>query len=413
MNLTVRTQLSIMMFVNFFIWGAWFVTLSTYLKDGLKFDLSDVAAAYSTTNWGAIISPFLVGMIADRFFSSERVLGVLHLLGGLIMFYAATVTDPGTLFWVLLVYAACYMPSLALTNTISFHQMTNPEKEFPGIRVFGTLGWIVAGIAISRLGLAEASNVPLKLAAGASMVMGLFSFFLPNTPPKAQGKKVTVHDVLGLEALQLLKDPSFVIFLAATVLICIPLAFYYSFANGFFNDMQMPKVAEKMTMGQMSEVGFMLILPLLLPRFGVKFTLLIGMLAWAIRYGLFAYAGGSAMMPMLYAGILLHGVCYDFFFVAAMIYVDNEAPTKIRASAQGLFALLSYGVGMVIGNQVAGIVGNLNTVTQTDGAKAVAWSPVWLTPCVMAVVVLILFAVLFRERPAVSHENGGDAEAEA
>lgn len=411
MNPVIRTKLSIMMFLNFFIWGAWFVTLSTYLSKGLNFGLSDVAAAYSTTNWGAIISPFIIGMIADRFFASERVLGVLHIMGGAVMFYAATITEPGKLFWVLLVYAACYMPSLALTNTISFHQMANPEKQFPAIRVWGTLGWIAAGYAISKLGLAEASNVPLKLAAGASIVMGILSFLLPHTPPKSQGKKVTVRDVLGLDALQLLRDPSFVIFIVATVLICIPLAFYYSYANTFFNEMQMQEVAKKMTWGQMSEVGFMLILPLLLSRIGVKKTLLIGMLAWTVRYALFGFATGGSMMPMLYLGIILHGICYDFFFVAAMIYVDNEAPVKIRASAQGLFALLSYGLGMVIGNKFAGIIGDMNTVVQADKTKLIAWSPIWLTPCVMALVVMVLFAILFKERPPVSHENGGEAQA--
>jgi len=411
MNPVVRTKLSIMMFLNFFVWGAWFVTLATYLSAGLKFEPSAIAAAYSTTNWGAIISPFFIGMIADRFFSAERVLGVMHLMGAAVLYYAAGITDSGVLFWVLVVYAMCYMPSLALTNAISFHQMEAPEKQFPGIRVWGTLGWIAAGLSISMLGIKEASSAPLMLAAGASVFMGLFCFVLPNTPPKSRGKKVTVSDVLGLDALGLLKDPSFAFFILTSLFICIPLAFYYTYANMFFNELGMTNVAGKMTMGQMSEVFFMLLLPLMLKRLGVKKTLLIGMFAWFLRYSLFAYGNADNLAFMLYTGILLHGICYDFFFVTAMIYVDNEAPLKIRASAQGFFAFISYGVGMVIGNKVAGMVGDMFTTTAADGTKVHAWTSIWLVPCAMAFVVMVLFVLFFKERPPVSHENGGEGQA--
>lgn len=406
MNPVIRTKLSIMMFLNFFVWGAWFVTLATYLSAGLKFEPSAIAAAYSTTNWGAIISPFFIGMVADRFFSAERVLGVLHLMGAVVLYYATGITDPGVLFWTLVLYAMCYMPSLALTNAISFHQMENPEKQFPGIRVWGTLGWIVAGLSISMLDIKEASSAPLMLGAAASVIMGLYSFALPHTPPKSRGKRVTVRDVLGLDALSLLKDPSFAIFIVASLFICIPLAFYYTYANMFLNELGMTNVAGKMTMGQMSEVLFMLLLPLLLMRIGVKKTLLLGMLAWCIRYFLFAYGNADTLSFMLYTGILLHGICYDFFFVTAMIYVDNETPLKIRASAQGFFAFISYGVGMVIGNLVAGQVGNMFTTTAADGTKVHAWTQIWLAPCAMALVVMVLFAILFKERPPVAHENG-------
>ncbi len=411
MNPLVRTKLSIMMFLNFFVWGAWFVTLATYLSAGLKFEPGAIAAAYSTTNWGAIISPFFIGMIADRFFSAERVLGFLHLAGAVVLYYATSITDPGALFWTLVLYAMCYMPSLALTNAISFHQMKDPEKEFPGIRVCGTLGWIVAGLSISVLGIKEASSAPLMLAAGASVAMGLFSFVLPNTPPKSRGKKVTVRDVLGLDALDLLKDPSFAVFILASLLICIPLAFYYTYANMYFNEIGMVNVAGKMTMGQMSEVIFMLLLPLLLTRIGVKKTLIIGMLAWFLRYFLFAYGNVGSLSFMLYTGILLHGICYDFFFVTAMIYVDNETPLKIRASAQGFFAFISYGVGMVVGNIVAGIVGNMFTTSAADGTKIHDWSKIWMAPCLMALVVVVLFLLFFKERPRVSHEDGADVKA--
>lgn len=403
MNSKIRIQLSVMMFIQYFVWGVWFVTMGTYLLDGLKFDGVTVGRAYTTTAWAAIISPFFVGMIADKFFSTEKVLGVLHLLGGVILFYVSRVTDPTQFFWCLLAYTLCYMPTLALTNSISFDQMTDPSKEFPGVRVLGTIGWILAGWLISGLeamgseGI-EASNLPLQMGAVASIVMGVYCFTLPHTPPKAAGKKVTISDVLGLEAIKLMKQPSFAVFIIASLLICIPLSFYYNFTNAFFNELGMQRVAFAMSFGQVSEIFFMLVMPFFLIRWGVKKMLLAGMLAWTVRYVLFAYGNVDSMVWMFYLGILLHGICYDFFFVTGFIYVDNKAPLAIRASAQGFLALMTLGVGMVIGGNISGYVVE-RYASQIDAETVVhQWQQIWLIPAVMAAAVMIGFALLFRDK---------------
>ncbi|NIA15323.1 MAG: MFS transporter [Nitrospiraceae bacterium] len=404
MNTRIRIELSVMMFLEFFIWGAWFVTMGTYLGKGLQFADGDIGSAYSTTGWAAILSPFFVGMIADRFFSAQKVLGVAHIIGGVILYYAATVTTPGLFFWVVLAYALCYMPTIALVNAIAFNQMKDAEKELPPIRVLGTIGWIVAGLLITLLGILgvkgiEATALPMKMAAGASILMGLYSFFLPKTPPKVGGKKVTIGDVLGLDAFKLMKDRSFAIFVLSSLLVSIPLAFYYSFANLFLNEVGMTGVAAKMSMGQMSEIVFMLVMPFFFARFGVKKMLLLGMLAWVVRYVLFAYGNPGSLVFMFYGGILLHGICYDFFFVTGQIYVDNEAPKEIRASAQGFLALVTYGVGMVIGNKIAGIVADhYKTLDEVTEAVGHLWTNIWLIPAAMAAIVVVLFALLFTEK---------------
>jgi nucleoside transporter len=405
MNPAVRTKLSIMMFLEFFIWGAWFVTMGTYLGAELKFEASDISNAYSTTAWAAILTPFFVGMIADRFFPAQVLLGILHLLGAGVMYWASTIVEPGPFFWVVLIYALCYMPTLALVNAISFHQMKDTAKEFPAIRVLGTIGWIVAGLFLSyvlgpifkgSLGDTpiDATKIPLLLAAGASLVMGVFSFTLPHTPPAGKGKKVTISDILGLKALALMKDFSFAIFVIGSLLICIPLAFYYNYANIFMNELGIKYVVAKMTMGQVSEVLFMLVMPFFFKRLGVKKMLLIGMLAWAVRYGLFAFGDSGSLVMMLYMGIILHGVCFDFFFVTGQIYVDNEAPEEVRAAAQGFIALITYGAGMLIGYKIAGAV--VDHYKVAGGGHN--WQNIWLVPGIMAIVIIIGFALLFKDK---------------
>ena len=401
MNKKVQTQLSVMMFIEFFVWGAWFVTLGTYLGQTLKFDGVNIGGAYSTMPWGAIIAPFFVGMIADRFFSAEKVMGVLHLVGGVVLFYVSQVTSPGAFFTVLLIYALCYNPTLALVNAISFNHMENTEKQFPIIRVFGTLGWIVAGLIVGYLKIdgvgIEPTAIPLKIAAGASIIMGLYSFTLPNTPPKDLGHKVTVRDILGLEALKLLKDRSYAIFIISSLLICIPLAFYYNFTNLFLNEVGVQNAAGKMTMGQMSEVIFMIIMPFFFARLGVKKMLLFGMIAWAIRYLLFAFGNPDNLVMMYYFGILLHGICYDFFFVTGQLYVDRKAPKEIRASAQGFIALITYGFGLLIGAWIAGPV--VTKFQQMQGTEIIGhnWQIIWIIPAVMAAVIILVFTLLFKE----------------
>jgi len=402
LSASVRTRLSAMMFLQFFIWGAWWVTMGTYLLQGLKFTGTQTAQAYSTMPWGAIAAPFLVGMIADRFFAAEKVLGIVHLAGAALLYYVSTVTDPTTFFWVLLAYALCYNPTLALVNAISFNQMTSPEKQFPAVRVYGTVGWIAAGWMIGLLAI-EDQAAPLLIAAACSALLGVFAFFLPHTPPKSLGRKVTVRDVLGLEALRLMKDRSFAVFVLGSLLICIPLAFYYSFTNAFLNEMGVANAAGKMTMGQMSEAVFMLVMPLFFVRLGVKRMLLVGMLAWAGRYLLFAFGNAQELVFMYYLGIILHGICYDFFFVTGQIYVDNIAPKEIQASAQGFITLITYGVGMLIGNWISGPIVDMYAMRVGDTVVH-DWTAIWLWPAAMAFVVILLFAFFFRSpgRPAAT-----------
>ena len=396
---TVRGKLSAMMFLQFFVWGAYFVTMGTYLLQGLHFTGTETAIAYSTMPWGAIVAPFVIGMIADRFFAAEKLLGVLHLVGAALLYWVSTVTTPGAFFWVLLLYALCYNPTLALVNAIAFNQMASPEKQFPAVRLFGTIGWIVAGLIVGWLKV-EATATPILIATGASVAFGLFAFVLPHTPPKSLGHKVTVRDVLGLDALSLMKDRSFAIFVLGSLLICIPLAFYYNFTNPFLNERGMENAAAKQSLGQMSEVLFMLVMPFFFRRLGVKWMLIAGMAAWATRYLLFAFGNASELVFMYYLGILLHGICYDFFFVTGQIYVDKTAPKSIQASAQGFITLVTYGVGMLIGSWVSGPVVD-RYARQAGEAVVHDWTAIWLWPASMAFVIILLFAFFF---------DGGKAE---
>src|SRR5581483_967849 len=333
MTNAVRVKLSALMFLQYFVWGAWYVTMGTWLGSTLHFSGEQIGLAAGTTALAAMISPFFVGMVADRFLATEKILAALHIVGGLVLFYASAQTRFGPFYAILLVYTLCYMPTLALSNSISFHQMRDPEREFPPIRVLGTIGWIVAGLVIGTLGL-EATAVPMRIAAAGSVVLGLFCFALPHTPPQKK-TRVTLRDVLGLDALALMRERSFAVFVIGSFLICIPLQFYYAFANLFLNELHVSNAAGKMTLGQMSEIFFMLVMPWFFRRLGVKYMLLVGMAAWTARYAFFAFGTHADLVWMLYAGILLHGICYDFFFVTGQIYVDRKAPADLRAAAQG------------------------------------------------------------------------------
>lgn len=401
MKSTIRVQLSAMMFLEFFIWGAWFVTLGTFLSANLNASGGQTAMAFSTQSWGAIIAPFIIGLIADRFFNAERILGVLHLVGALLMYRMAQVDGFGAFYPLVLGYMILYMPTLALVNSVSFHQMKDPSREFSPIRVWGTVGWIVAGLAISYLFSWDAKAAiesgalqnTFLLAAGASLALGLLSFSLPKTPPKVEkGEPVRVGDLLGLEALRLLNKRNFLVFFVSSILICIPLAFYYQVTNPFLVEVGMANVTGKMTIGQASEVIFMLLLPLFLKRYGIKTTLLVGMAAWTLRYLLFAYGDIGQWSFMLILGIALHGICYDFFFVSGQIYTDSKAGPKIKSAAQGLITLATYGIGMLIGFWVAGRITDAQLLP--DGRHA--WQQVWLFPAVFAAVVFVLFGVFFR-----------------
>ncbi|WP_068407909.1 nucleoside permease [Pedobacter cryoconitis] len=403
MNINTRIKLSTMMFLEFFIWGSWFVTLGTFLEKNLHATGADSAAVFSTQSWGAIIAPFIIGLIADRFFNAEKILGVLHLIGAVLMYQMYTATDVNVFYPYVLGYMILFMPTLALVNSVSFNQMKDAEKEFSNIRFWGTIGWIVAGLCISYLFLwdskAGMDSGLLKntflMAGVASLILGLFSFALPKTPPKvSKDDKVTISDILGLDALKLLKDKNFAVFFVSAILICIPLAFYYQNANLFLSNIGVEGPTGKMAIGQVSEALFLLMIPVFFKRFGFKTTILVGMIAWAIRYALFAYGNAGELSFMLIIGIALHGVCYDFFFVSGQIYTNSRAGEKYKSAAQGLITLATYGVGMLIGFKVAGMI--TDSYKLVDGT--VDWKMVWIIPAGIALVVFLLFTVFFNEK---------------
>lgn len=400
----IRTRLSIMMFLQFFIWGGWFVTLGTFLANNLNASGGQIGMAFSTQSWGAIIAPFIIGLIADRYFNAERILAVLHLAGAALMYGLYVASDFSTFYPLVLMYMIIYMPTLALVNSVSFRQMSDPGQEFAKIRVWGTIGWIIAGLGISYLfawdssqGIADGMlRNTFLMCAIASLALGLYSFSLPATPPKANGP-VGLKEVLGLDALALLKDRNYAIFFIASILICIPLAFYYQNANPFLAEIGVTNPTGKMTLGQVSEVLFMLLLPVFIHRFGIKKTLLIGMLAWALRYALFAFGNADEMVFMLLIGIALHGVCYDFFFVTGQIYTDARAGEKFKSSAQGMITLATYGVGMLIGFWVAG---QITDHFSTNGTHD--WQGIWMFPAAFAIAVLVLFYLTFKNDKSVT-----------
>jgi nucleoside transporter len=406
MNLNNRIKLSAMMFLEFFIWGAWFVTLGTFLGNNLSATGGQSASVFSTQSWGAIIAPFIIGLIADRYFNAEKILGILHLVGAVLMYQMYNATDINVFYPYVLGYMILFMPTLALVNSVSFNQMKDPEKEFSTIRVWGTIGWIAAGLLISfyfHWDTAEAAKAGMLkntfLMAGiASLTLGLFSFTLPKTPPKvSSGEKVKVSEILGLDALKLLKDKNFAIFFISSILICIPLAFYYQNAHPFLSNVGLENPTGKMTIGQISEVLFLLLLPVFFTKFGFKKTILVGMLAWGIRYALFAYGNASDLSFMLILGIALHGICYDFFFVSGQIYTNSAAGDKYKSSAQGLITLATYGVGMLVGFEVAGWI--TDTYKLADGSFD--WKMVWIIPSGIAFVVFLLFALFFTDKKKV------------
>lgn len=395
-----KARLCVMMFLEFFIWGGWFVTMGSYLAANLHASGAQTGLAYGTQAWGAIVAPFIVGLIADRYFNAERLLGVFHVAGGILMYALYSTRAYGAFYPLLLAYMILYMPTLALVNAIAFRQMDDPARHFSGVRVWGTIGWIVAGLVISYLfawdshaGIAQGLlRETFLMCSLASLVLGAYAFTLPRTPPRpASGAGGGLKGLLGFDALVLLKERNFAVFFVASVLICIPLAFYYQNANQFLTEIQVANATGKQTIGQMSEVLFMLLIPVFLRTFGMKTTLLIGMLAWAARYVLFAFGNAHGLAFMLIVGIALHGVCYDFFFVSGQIYTDSKAGAQHKAAAQGLITLATYGLGMLVGFWAAGLIDDLYSA---GGAHD--WRSIWLYPAAFAAAVFVLFAASFR-----------------
>jgi nucleoside transporter len=404
-------RLGIMMFLQFFVWGAWYTSIAVYMTAEGMGQLTHWP--YTVNPVAAIAAPFFLGLVADRYFSTEKVLGVLHLLGGLVM---ATVPQfsgaPVVFVLLLLLYNLCYMPTLGLANSLAFHHITDQEKHFPLIRVFGTVGWIAAGLVVSRVlrqlvtggSLPEQTPLPLYTAAVTSIVLGLYSFSLPHTPPPARGERVSLRSILGLDALKALGSRPFYVFLGASLLICIPLAAYYNFTQLFLVATGFQNIAGTQTLGQMSEVVFMLLMPLFFARLGVKWMLVAGMGTWALRYVFFALGAPAGIFWMIIVGILLHGICYDFFFVTGQIYVDKKSTPAIRGQAQGMLVLVTYGLGMLIGAQAAGNLYNA-FLGGADALTLDRWRQFWFVPAAFAVVIMIGFALLFNDRVERSAAN--------
>ena len=395
MKLQMKVRLGTMMFLEYFIWGAWYVTLSTWLGRTLHYSGTEISLAAGSTAVGALLSPLLAGSLADRSLPTEKLLALLHLLGAVLLWAAAANSAFAPVYVLLLLYSCCYMPTLALTNTLAFRHMRDPAVEFAPLRILGTLGWITAGLLVGGLAL-EATAEPLRIAAAASLLMAAYCLTLPHTPPLAQRERILSPAVLAL-----FRDRSFVVFAAASLLICVPLQFYYAFTNLFLNDAGVRDAAGKMTGGQFSELGCLLLIPWFFRRLGVKGMLLGGMAAWALRYVLFAFGNSGSGMPLLWAGILLHGICYDFFFVTGQIYVDRKAPAASRSAAQGLVTQITYGAGMLLGSSLSGPV--VDVFSSRSGAPQ--WRGVWLTAAGCSAAVLLLFALLFREKETVEVDS--------
>lgn len=411
--MSVFVRLCIMMFLQFFIWGAWYVTAPNFLST-IGFGASDFSWTYSVGPLAGIIAPLFIGMIADRFFSAQKVLAVLHLAGGGLMLYATTqmtgdAPSADLINIIFFVYMLTYFPTLALTNTVAMKNMTNSGKQFPYVRVFGTIGWIAAGFALTFLEI-ETSIEMFYLTSGAAVLLGVFSFALPATPPNTDSQ-VTIGQLLGFDAFKILKDKNYLIFIVSSVLICIPLAFYYQIASRVVEMVDLP-IGLTMSYGQISEILFMLLVPVLLVRLGVKKMLAIGMLAWAVRYGLFAYGASSQQTLMVIAGVALHGICYDFFFVTGQMYTDKKAPPAIRAQAQGLLVMLTLGIGMLIGAQVAGVIENYCTPAGSTDLTEIDWKTLWGIPAIFAVGVLAFFVVAFKD-DAPEADDPAEEEAES
>lgn len=395
MKANVFSRLSLMMLLEYFIWGSWYVTMGTYMSTFLQSTGVQIGAAYSALAIATMISPFFVGMVADRFFSAQRIMGVLHIAGGALLFLATQVTMNSGFYWVILFYSLLYMPTISLSNSIAFFQMTDPGKQFPWIRVFGTAGWILAGLMIGFLGI-EKTPATFYMATIVSVGLGLLSFTLPNTPPKGKSEGASASKVFGTDAFVLFKNGPYLIFFCAAILVCIPLSFYYGFANVFLNELGMKNAAGTMILGQASEALFILAIPFLFNSIGVKKMLLLGMAAWILRYVCFAFGNLEVNLWMLYAGIILHGICYDFFFVTGYMYTEKKAGEKIKNAAQGLFTFATYGVGMFIGTLFSGRVADYYI---KDNAHL--WKEIWFVPAYIALGVLLCFILFFKEKKEI------------
>ena len=400
MSGAIKTRLGAMMFLQYAIWGSWYVTLNTYLTQTLNFTGTEAGAVFGTVSVASLVSPFFVGLVADRFFSTERVMAVLYAMGAVFMLLLARVTSFAGVYALLLAFCLCYFPTISLSNSIAMQQVANPGRDFPPIRVLGTLGWIAVNLVVGSMGV-EAQTTPFLIGAGVCVVMCLYSLVaLPHTPPKARGEQMTARRILGLDALAMLKDRSYLVFVIASILACIPLTFYYSFTNTYLNDVGVANAAGKMTLGQFSEVAMMLAMPIAFRMVNVRGILLLGLTAWALRYVLLALGNPNDGIWMFFVAILLHGICYDFFFVAGQLYTDQAAPAHLRSTAQGFITFVTYGVGMLIGSLLSG--GVLDYFSTTTAVGVIRnWLSFWMSAAAMSFAITLLVLLFFRSKARV------------
>ena len=411
MNTFLKTRLGVMMFLQYIIWGAWYVTITTYLTSTLHFSATAAGAVFGTTAVASLVSPFFVGLVADRFFATERVMAVLYILGAILMYLLTQVDSFGAVYTLVLAFCLCYFPTIALTNSITMQQVADPGRDFPPIRVMGTLGWIAINNVVGLMRI-EAASTQFLLASAACVVMAVYSLVaLPHTPPPARGKQVSARQLLGLDALAMMKDRSYLVFVIASILACVPLTFYYSFTNAFLNDVGVVNAAGKMTLGQVSEVALMLLMPVIFRVSSVRGILLSGLFAWSLRYVLMAYGNAGTGMWMFYAAILLHGICYDFFFVTGQLYTDQEAPAHLRSTAQGFITFVTYGVGMLIGSLLSGTALDYFTTT-TGGTQVRNWTGFWLSSALMSFAIMLLVLLFFRSTRRIQAANPSPAPSE-
>lgn len=395
MQTALKTKLAVFMFLQYFIWSTWYMTLGSYLGTVLKFNGEQIGLAYGAFAWGAILSPFIVGLIADRFFATEKIIALLGVVGGLVMLLIPQLTTFGSVYPMLILYCTLYAPTLALGNSLSMHHLADAKKDFPFVKIFSAVGWIAGGVVLSQL-KGEQSSIQYYLAGGTSILFGLFALTLPHTPPKKKGQDVSLGEVLGLDALALLKKPRFAIFLLCMFLVCIPLYFYFVNLGVYLTQLNWEDMAQKMTLAQVSDVVFLVLLPLMLKKLGYKKTIMLGILAWVVRYFMLSESASSTGTALIFGAILLHGVCYDFLFIAGQLYVDDEANERIRGAAQGLIAIILWGFGSLAGTYLAGRVMDANQLAEPNGDIAHDWAAIWSTPAWIAVGVLVVFMLFFR-----------------
>lgn len=399
MQTRLKVQLSVFMFLQYFIWGSWYVSMGAYMANTLKFGGQEIGAAYGAFAIGSMISPFFVGLVADRYFASEKLLGALGLLGGMVICLLPQVKEFGAFYLLLILYCASFAPTLALGNSLSLHHLRDAKRDFPQVKILSAVGWIAGGVTISLLE-AEQSSTQFYLAGGLSVAFGLFSFTLPHTPPKKVGRDVSLAEILGLDALALMKQPSFAVFVGCMFLICIPLYFYFVNMAIYLTQLQWSGIAGWMTLAQVSDVVFLILLPVMLKRLGYKATIFVGILAWCARYFLLAGSVGSTgamQTALIFAAILLHGVCYDFLFIAGQLYVDGEANERMRGAAQGFLAFILWGIGAFVGTMLAGWVMAKHKLPQAVGTVEYDWEGIWMQPALGATAVLVVFLLFFRE----------------